>query len=261
MAWLAHYGFASYFISMERNRMKILASHCISICEFGCCNFFMSASTHLHLDEEICYTVSMTKEERKPYIIAICVALLIAGAAAVYKFAIEDNAVLPTELPQVGKVGSDHAHASLLIMVGDRILNFCTPDYMLKSQYVHFEDNNCSVVHRHARGVTIPTFLKTIGVGLTEECLTVPGDQKTYCNNGTEKLRAIVNGSEVAISMLPYYVFRNNDHILIDYGSETAAMLRFKYNQVPQIPLDVNEPNADNMFGKVLEEKPLENVK
>lgn len=203
----------------------------------------------------------MTKAERKPYIIAIIIAVVLAGSAAVYKFAIENNVVLPTELPQVGKVGTDHAHASLLIMIGDRILNFCTPDYMLKSQYVHFEDNNCSVVHRHARGVTIPTFLKTIGVGITKDCLTIPSDQKTYCNNGSEKLRAVVNGAEMPVETLPYYVFRNNDHILLDYGSETPSMLRFKYNQVPQIPLDVNEPTADNMFGKVLEEKPLENVK
>jgi hypothetical protein len=209
----------------------------------------------------ICYTVSMTKEERKPYIIAVIAAVLIAGSAAVYKYAFEENVFLPTELPEVGKVGSDHAHASLLIMVGDRILNFCSPDYMLKSQFVHFEDGNCTVVHRHARGVTIPTFLKTIGIGLTEDCLTIPGDQKTYCGNGKDKLRAVVNGTEMPIAQLPYYVFRNNDHILIDYGAESGDMLRFKYNQVPQIPLDVNEPNADNMFGKVLDEKQLENVK
>ncbi len=203
----------------------------------------------------------MTKEERKPYIIAVIIAVIIAGSAAVYKYVIEDSMVLPTELPQVGKVGSDHAHASLLIMVGDRILNFCTPDYMLKSQYVHFEDGNCSVVHRHARGVTIPTFLKTLGIGLTEDCLTVPGDKKTYCANGKDKLRAVINGAEMPIARLPYYVFRNNDHILINFGSESEDMLRFKYNQVPQIPLDVNEPEPENMYGKVLEEKPLENVK
>ena len=203
----------------------------------------------------------MTNAERKPYIIAIIIAVVFAGSAAVYKYGIENSTVLPTELPQVGKVGTDHAHASLLIMVGERILNFCSPDYMLKSQYVHFENGNCSVVHRHARGVTIPTFLKTIGVGLTKDCLSVPGDQKTYCDNGSDHLRAVVNGTEVPASTLSYYVFRNNDHILLDYGSETPAMLRFKYNQVPQIPLDVNEPTPDNMFGKVLEEKPLENVK
>ena len=122
----------------------------------------------------------MQGDPRKPYIIAIAVALFFAGSAAVYKYGFEHKTKLPSALPIIDKVGSDHAHASLLIMVGDRILNFCSPDYMLKSQYVHFEDNNCSVVHRHARGVTIPTFLKTIGVGLTPDCLTTPADQKAY---------------------------------------------------------------------------------
>ncbi len=204
----------------------------------------------------------MTKAERKPYIIAISLALLFASSAAVYKYFIQDNQILPSALPVIGKVGSDHAHASILIMVGDRILNFCSPDYMLKSQYVHFEDGNCSVVHRHARGVTIPTFLKTIGLGLSKDCLTVPTDQKSYCNNGKDRVRAVINGKEMATELLPYYVFRNNDHILIDYGNESSELLLFKYNQVPQIPLDVNEPNKDNMFGKILqEEAPLENVK
>ena len=101
----------------------------------------------------------------------------------------------------------------------------------------------------------------SIPIGLTKDCLTIPGDQKTYCVNGKDKLRAVVNGAEMPIESLPYYVFRNNDHILIDFSSESVDMLRFKYNQVPLIPLDVNEPEPENMFGKVLEEKPLENVK
>lgn len=71
----------------------------------------------------------------------------------------------------------------------------------------------------------------------------------------------MVNGAEMSVDMLPYYVFRNNDHILINYGPESGDLLRFKYNQVPQIPLSVNEPEADNPYGKILEEPKLENTK
>jgi hypothetical protein len=131
---------------------------------------------------------------------------------------------------------------------------------MLKSQYVHFENANCTVVHRHATGITIPTFLKTIGVGLQNDCITIPSD-KTYCNNNTDHLRAVINGKEMPMELLPYYVFRNNDHILINFGSEEGDMLRFKYNQVPQIPLEVNLPEAPTPYGKILEEPKLENVK
>jgi hypothetical protein len=197
------------------------------------------------------------------YAAAILIAILIAGSAAYYKYAIDTAPVLPKELPQVGKVGSDHAHASLMIMVRDRILNFCSPQYMLKSQYVHFENNDCFTVHRHATGITVPTFLKTLGIALSPDCLTVPADG-AYCDNGKDHVRVVVNGKEMDIALLPYYVFRNNDHVLINYGPEEGDMLRFKYNQVPQIPLDVNEPEVPQPYGKVMEgekEAPLENVK
>lgn len=203
----------------------------------------------------------MTPESKKSYAIAIVLALVIAGSAAAYKYTAKDEITVSKDIPPVGKVGSDHAHASLLIMIGDRILNFCSPEYMLKSQYVHFEDDNCTVVHRHATGITIPTFLKTIGVIVNKDCLTVPADQKTYCDSGKNRLRAVVNGIEMPVESLPYYVFRNNDHILLNYGAEEGDMLRFKYNQVPQIPLEVNEPEADNPYGKILEEPKLENTK
>ena len=202
----------------------------------------------------------MNREEKNTYAVAIFIALAIAGTAFLYKNLVMSAPARAETLPTAGKVGSDHAHASLLVMVNDRIISFCSPEYMLKSQYVHFEDNNCTVVHRHATGITIPTFLKTIGVGLNDDCLIIPND-KTYCSSGKEKVSAIVNGKEVPVSSLPYYVFHNNDHILINYGTEKGEMLRFKYNQVPPIPLSVNEPEADSPFGKVFEEKPLENVK
>lgn len=202
----------------------------------------------------------MTKQERLSYIVAIVIAIFIASGAAIYKYVIDTGPIIPSEIPAVGKVGSDHAHASMLVMVDDRILNFCSSEFMLKSQYVHFENGNCAVVHRHAKGVTIPTFLKTIGISLTKECLTVP-NEKPYCESSTEHLHAVVNGKEMAIELLPYYVFRNNDHILISYGKESGDMLLFKYNQVPQIPLDVNEPINNMPFGKILEEPKLENVK
>ncbi len=179
--------------------------------------------------------------DKRPYIIATILAVLFAGAAFYYKFYIQEVPVAPRSLPEVGKAGSDHAHASLLIIVNGRIISFCSPEFMLKSQYVHFEDDNCTVVHRHAKGVTLPTFLKTIGVTLTPACITLPSGERN-CNSGSNVLRAVINGDEVPITELPYYVFRNNDHILINYGDDVGTTLRFKYNQVPPIPTQVNVP-------------------
>ena len=70
----------------------------------------------------------------------------------------------------------------------------------------------------------------------------------------------MLNGSEFLVADLPYYEFKNNDHILINYGPEKGAALKFKYNNIPQIPLDVNEPSGQSSFGSVIDVKPLTNV-
>ena len=201
----------------------------------------------------------MKQEEKKQYIIAAILALVIAGSAGVYKYHFEKPEVIMPSIPPVGTVGSDHAHASLVLMVNKSIVNFCTSQFMLKSQYVHFENNDCTTVHRHATGVTIPTFFKTIGVDLTSSCLTLP-DSKHYCVNETDHLSAMINGKEFPIDQLSYYEFKNNDHILINYGPETGTELKFNYNSVPQIPLDVNEPITNPRYGKVIDVVPLVNT-
>ena len=117
---------------------------------------------------------------------------------------------------------------------------------MLRSPAVHLEENNCVIVHKHATGVTLPTFLKTLGAELTSTCITLSGEPKR-CTNSTKTLRVVINGEEVAMEELSYYELHNNDHILLNYGTESGTALRFKYNQVPSIPEDINKPRIDEM--------------
>jgi hypothetical protein len=179
--------------------------------------------------------------KRSAYFVAWTLALLLVGIASVYKFYVLHPPETPREIPKLGALGGTHAHASFLLMVGKEAVDFCDPKYMLKSKVAHFENNKFFVVHKHATGVTLPTFLNTIGVILSARCVEIPS-VGTFCNEGERALRAVVNGAEVEISELPFYELRNNDHILLNYGPEKGADLRFKYNQVPMIPLDVNEP-------------------
>jgi hypothetical protein len=178
----------------------------------------------------------------RPYIIASLIALLIAGSAALYKFAYEEAPRTPHVIPVLGKAGSFHGHASLLLFIGNKPMNFCESRFMLRSPFVHFEDNNCQVVHSHATGVTLPVFFKTIGVELTSACIALPFNNERHCNNGKDRLRVVINTKEVSIDELPYYELQNNDHILVNFGPETGAFLRFKYNGVPNVPMDINEP-------------------
>lgn len=179
----------------------------------------------------------------RTYVIAWIIAALLASSAFAYKFYIN----LPTQeyktIPIVGSPGSTHAHASLLIMDRDNAISFCEQKYMLASQAVHFEEDDCIVVHKHATGVTLTEFFKSIEVTLDDECLAI-SDGRKLCSDSKNTLRVILNGGEVPLSMLPYYELQNNDHILVNYGPEQGALLRFKYNQVPNIPLDINEAES-----------------
>ena len=185
----------------------------------------------------------MGAKQKKLYLLAALLAFLFSGSAFVYKFFLFTPPVPERTIPSLGIAGSTHAHASMLIMIGNRVVNFCDAKYMLKSPLVHFEDNNCYVIHKHATGITLVEFLKSIGVDLTTKCITIPGEEK-HCSDETNTLRVVINGGEVPISELSYYELRNNDHILLNYGPEVGDMLMFKYNQVPVIPLDINEPSV-----------------
>jgi hypothetical protein len=183
----------------------------------------------------------MQPQKKSPYAVAIVFALLIAGSALVYKFSFGQSSHLPKTVIELGKAGSAHAHISMLMFVGGTAVNFCEQRFMLRSQFVHFEDNNCRVIHKHATGVTLPIFFKTIGVELTETCMKLPFNDEQHCADDVNHLRVVVNGVEVSIPDLSYYELRNNDHVLVNYGVEEGGMLRLKYNQVPPIPFDIYE--------------------
>jgi hypothetical protein len=174
----------------------------------------------------------------RTYVFAASVAALIVGGALVYKVFFEASQPLTRPIPVVGKAGSTHAHASLLIMNGEKIISFCDPKYMLKSDIVHFEDDDCFVVHKHATGVTIDVFLRTLGVEVSSECIVTPNER--LCTEGSKKVSVVYNGIIVPAEELIYQEIRNNDHVLINYGDESDLDLRFRYNMIPEIPPEVN---------------------
>ncbi len=184
---------------------------------------------------------------RDPYFAASVLAVVFVLTAFVYRVFFMAGTPPPTPPPVVPKLkepGTEHSHASLLVMVGDRIVSFCDPKYMLKSPVVHFEDDNCLIVHKHARGVTLPVFFKTLDVGLTEKCLSLPGEEKK-CDDGAYRLRVMWNGVEIPMADLPYREIRDNDRILLNFGPEEGAMLKFKWNQVEPVPDYVRTEKMD----------------
>ncbi len=185
--------------------------------------------------------------------ISAILAFIAIGAAFAYRFYYEPTAVmeyadgarvplLPSP-PTPGKEGSAHNHASLLLMLDGKRVNFCNAQFMLKSPLTHFEDMDCTTVHTHATGISFTYFLSSIGVSVTSSCITLPRGDK-HCTNSDKEVRVVLNGLEIVPEDLARYEIRNNDHILINYGVEREGKLIFLYNQVPDIPLEVNPPRA-----------------
>jgi hypothetical protein len=185
---------------------------------------------------------------RDPYKVAFSLACLFVLSAVVYRIffiAGEDVPAPRRVVPELGEAGSDHRHASVAVVIGDRLVSFCEPKFMVKSNLVHFEDDNCNVVHKHARGVTLATFFKTLGVEVVGKCITIPDEEKR-CDDGVYQLRVSWNGAEVPVSDLPFLELNDNDRILINFGLEEGPELRLKWNQVPSVPEFIRKTSVGN---------------
>lgn len=112
-----------------------------------------------------------------------------------------------------GELGSAHWHADFMVVInGDRV-DFSKDKYMVQSRYVHFENGDGTTIHKHATGVPLAYFFKTIGWNLTNECLTTDTGT-SYCTGEGGTLRIIVNGEEIDN---PQYKFKDADTTKVIY--------------------------------------------
>ncbi len=138
-------------------------------------------------------------------------------------------------VPVVGEAESDHVHATLFIIVDNQRVDFFDKKYMEANPLVHFENDDGSVVHAHATGVTLSYFLSTLNVSFSGTCLRLDTGEQ-YCTDGSKKLRIIVAGQEVHDPSR--YVMREGDKILVAYGDDDMVGLRLKVNSIPDLPKD-----------------------
>ena len=117
---------------------------------------------------------------------------------------------------QIGAVGSEHSHANFLVFINGEKMNFALPQYMVKVQKVHIENMNGVTIHKHATGVTLGYFFKTLGFKFNDECF-VTDEKEKFCTEGDKKLNFYVNGNK----NLEYgnYEILDGEKYLISYGS------------------------------------------
>lgn len=195
--------------------------------------------------------------DKKTFFVVIVVCAIILSSVVMFRFS---DDLFPDRPPGVGKIGSDHAHAKILVSLDERFLNLNVkdyPEYAHLDYYVALDDRN--FVHRTATGVTLGMFFQTMGIEFTDECFILTGDitdtdgipfeNKEFCNNDEKQLKVYVTTK--LIDEKSDYVFNQGEIILVayddintkvrDYPSMLPSELR-KNNPEPEETIVIENP-------------------
>ncbi len=118
----------------------------------------------------------------------------------------------------VGEFGSEHAHAALAVFVNGDQLDFSHPQFQIQSKYIHFENDNPYLIHKHATNVPLDMLFASFGLKITEDCieLSYKIDAEQHCVDRDNSISFLVNGE--SIPNINLYELRHNDRILISFG-------------------------------------------
>ena len=137
-------------------------------------------------------------------------------AFACYEFVTSTNNV-PGAPENAGKLGDEHIHASLLVSVFGDKFDFSTPNYQVKTPWIHFENQDGDTIHRHSTGVELEFLFNSMSVGVDENCFVFP-DGRQFCNNEDYSIKFYIN--DQLVKDIRQHVIQEDDRILISYGNE-----------------------------------------
>ncbi|MDC0171291.1 protein-disulfide isomerase [Candidatus Nitrosopelagicus sp.] len=137
-------------------------------------------------------------------------------AFACYEFVTSTNNV-PGAPENAGKLGDEHIHASLLVSIFGDKFDFSTPNYQVKTPWIHFENQDGDTIHRHSTGVELEFLFNSMSVGVDENCFVFP-DGRQFCNNEDYSLKFYIN--QQLVEDIRQYIIQEDDRILITYGNE-----------------------------------------
>jgi hypothetical protein len=135
---------------------------------------------------------------------------------ACYEFVTSTNNV-PGAPENAGKLGDEHIHASLLVNIFGDKFDFSTPNYQVKTSWIHFENQDGDTIHRHSTGVELEFLFNSMSIALDDKCFGFP-DGRQFCNNDDYSLKFYINQQKV--EDIQKYVVQDDDRILITYGNE-----------------------------------------
>ena len=142
-------------------------------------------------------------------------------AFACVEFITSGNNV-PGAPENAGRLGDEHIHASILVKIFGDKFDFSTPNYQVKTSWIHFENSDGDTIHRHSSGVELEFLFNSMNIALDDKCFVFP-DGRQFCTNDDYSLKFYVNGQK--IDDLRKYVIQEDDRILISYGNESQEQI------------------------------------
>ena len=137
-------------------------------------------------------------------------------AFACFEFVTSTNNV-PGAPENAGKLGAEHIHASMLVKIFGDKFDFSTPNYQVKTPWIHFENQDGDTIHRHSTGVELEFLFNSMNIAVDDNCFVFP-DGRQFCTNEDYSLKFYVN--QQLVKDLRQYIVQEDDRILITYGNE-----------------------------------------
>ena len=156
----------------------------------------------------------------------------------------------------VGEYGSDHAHAAIAIFIDDVQLNFGLKQFQMSSKYIHFENHNPYLIHRHATGVPLEMLFASLEMKVTQDCIILNNYISSVNNNGTfcieenKFLVFFINGEKYN-SDISKYVPEHNDRIMMSFGDTESISKHLEYLEslkIPDVPDKIPRYSENEIF-------------
>lgn len=160
--------------------------------------------------------------ENFKYMLATFSILLLGGIFSLYHFQDEvmDFISPATEKPV-------HVHADFAFyLLGNRVdltdASHQSSVESIKHKYIHFHDGVDTMIHRHKEGITLGTFLESIGIKLSSTCVTLTAGSQ-HCTDSSNSLILFVNGT--AVPEPSNYIPQEEDRILLFFGDPRSPQI------------------------------------
>ncbi len=142
--------------------------------------------------------------------------------------------------------GSAHEHASISMKIFGDEFDFTKPEFQLQSHFIHLENSNGYVIHRHSKDVTIGYLFDTLNLKLLSNCIAFHDGTK-FCSNEDYTLKFYIN--EKKVDDLRDYLIFEGDLILISYGSENPEEVAKQLTELKSrdFPFKLRESNDKNL--------------